>query len=285
MVDFPNHKRYRAPAVQKALEFLEIIAHSREEVTLSDLARRGGCSKGSVHGIARVLLERGVLVQLQGQRGFHLGPAIFDLAFSHWNVFQLRDLAEPYLAALRDRTGETVFLGLQSASRVVIVASAESPNTLKISSPAGTSIPLMAGAVGKALLASRSEEEVVQLIHKQGLRKFTSRSITETSGYLAELEKVRNAGYATDDEEYLPGVRAVAVALENRRGLPLLLWLVGFSGALSGERLPLVIEAVREGAAELRHLLDGGEEIFAPAIGNPSPGEPQSPRKSRIGFS
>lgn len=259
MDDIANHKRYRAPAVQKALEFLEIIARTPEELNLSELARRGGCSKSSVHGITQVLQERGMLVQLPGQRGFHLGPAIFELAFSHWNVFHIRDLAEPFLATLRDRTGETVFLGFQSASRVVIIASAEAINTLKISSPSGTSIPLMAGAVGKVLLASRSDEEVRKLILKQGLRKFTARSITETEAYLTELEKVRKAGYATDDEEYLPGVRAVAVALENRRGLPLLLWLVGFSGSISEDRLPPVIQAVREGAAELRLLLDRGE--------------------------
>lgn len=220
-------KKYRAPAVSKAFNLLEIIARTPEELSLSELARRGNLSKSSAHGIAQTLLELGMLVQSPDSQAFHLGPAIFELAFSNWNVFRLREQAEPYLAAIRDQTQETVFLGFQSSCRVVIIAAAESMNALKIASPSGTSIPLLAGAVGKALLASRSDEEALMLVGKQGLRKFTSRSITETDAYLAELKKVRQNGYALDDEEYLPGIRAVAVALGNKRGLPLLLWLVG----------------------------------------------------------
>ncbi len=250
------HKQYRAPAVQRAFGLLEIIARSPQGLSLSELARQGNLSKSSAHGITKALLDLGILVHNPDSPAFHLGPAIFELAFSNWNVFRLRDLAEPRLAALRDQTGETVFLGFQVSYRVVIIAAAESMNALTIASPSGTSIPLLAGAVGKALLASRSDEEAMKLARKQGLRKFTSQSITEPDAYLAELQRVRQLGYALDDEEYLPGIRAVAVALGNKRGLPLLLWLVGFSGSLSDHRLELAAKSVLNAAAELKLLLD-----------------------------
>jgi DNA-binding IclR family transcriptional regulator len=76
--------------------------------------------------------------------------------------------------------------------------------------------------------------------------------------YLAEVEKVRRLGYAVDDGEYLPGVKAVAVALGNQRGLPMAIWVVGFADAMAASAIPVIAGETRRAAAELREVLDNG---------------------------
>jgi DNA-binding IclR family transcriptional regulator len=247
---------YQAPAVQKAFELLKLVAESRSEITLSDLARQLGYSKGSVHGMIQALLQAGALEQAPGRKGYFLGPAVVELAFRSWNYFRVAEYAQPVLNELRDRIGETVFLGVLSRSRGLIMATAEAAKPLKISAPPGTSIPLLAGAVGKVFLAQQRRDQALKIIREHGLVQFTQRSVVKKEDYLAELEAVRRDGYAVDNEEYLPGVKAVAVALGNQRGLPLAIWVVGFADSMANGVIEKIAAETRQTASKLRDALD-----------------------------
>lgn len=249
---------YQAPAVQKAFELLKLVAEARSEITLSGLARQLGFSKGTTHGMIKALLQAGALEQGPKRKGFFLGPTVVEMAFRSWNYFQVVEYAQPILNELRDRIGETVFLGVLSRSRGLIMATAEATKPLKISSPPGTSIPLLAGAVGKVFLALQPDAQAAKILREHGLAQFTQRSIVKKDDYLAELENVRRQGYAVDEEEYLAGVKAVAVALGNQRGLPLAIWVVGFADAMGASVIPAIAEETRRAAAELREVLDHG---------------------------
>jgi DNA-binding IclR family transcriptional regulator len=109
----------------------------------------------------------------------------------------------------------------------MVTATAEAMESFKISAPVGLTISLFAGAVGKVLLAQETTARISQLVGEKGLPHYTPNSVTKMEEYLAELNRVRSRGYAVDDEEYMVGVRAVAVALNNRRGLPIVIWVVG----------------------------------------------------------
>jgi DNA-binding IclR family transcriptional regulator len=136
------------------------------------------------------------------------------------------------------------------------MATAEAAKPLKISSPPRTSIPLLAGAVGKVFLAQQPEDQVIKIISEHGLARFTKRSIVRKADYLAELDTVRRQGYALDNEEYLPGVKAVAVALGNQRGLPLAIWVVGFADSMGEDAAAEIAEETRRAAAQLCEVLD-----------------------------
>jgi DNA-binding IclR family transcriptional regulator len=134
------------------------------------------------------------------------------------------------------------------------MATAEAAKPLKISSPPGTSIPLLAGAVGKAFLAQQPKDQVLKIIREHGLSRFTQRSIVKKDDYLAELESVRRRGYAIDNEEYLPGVKAVAMALGNQRAA----WPFGWSGLRIrwGQRHGWIAEETRHASVQLSEVLD-----------------------------
>ena len=246
---------YQAPAVHRAFDILKTVAASRGGMGISELAKQLGFSKSTVLGLVQALVKVGALDRNPEQKKFFLGPVVVELTFKNWNYFRVAEHSQPLLDRLRDRVDETVFLGALSRFRALIVATAEATKPLKISSPPGTTIPLLAGAVGKVFLAQRDDAEVLEFIKESGLPQFTSRSIVYEEEYLAELALVRNQGYALDNGEYLRGVRAVAVGLGNHRGLPLAIWVVGFSGSMGNEMMPQIIEATTETAKTLRAAL------------------------------
>lgn len=255
----PNAARYRAPAVLKAFRLLEAVASARGAMTLSELARRLGYSKGTLHGLIGALLDCEALCESPRGRGYAIGPAVVELAFRSRNFFRIVEQAQPVLDSLRDRIGETVCLGVLSRTRGLIVATAEAAKPLKISAPPGTSIPLLAGAVGKVFLAGLPRARAVSLIREQGLLPYTPQAITDRKRYLQELETVRRQGFAIDREEYLPGVRAVAVALGSPAGLPLALWVVGLAETMNEAALQAIAAAMQGAARRLQDILARNE--------------------------
>ena len=247
---------YKAPAVHKAFELLRAIAESDSKLGLTDLALQLGYSKSTTHGLVHALIRERALVQDPDGRKLFIGPAIANLAFSSWNYLKIAELAQPIINHLRDQIKETVFLGAQFNSRVLVMATAESDLPLKISATPGTRLALIAGAVGKVLLARETPERAKSLIRQKGLPRHTPNSIVDEKAYLDELERVRINGYAVDDEEYLTGVRAVAVALGNLKGPPMAAWVVGLSSTMSPEKIQAATNLTKVTADRLRITLD-----------------------------
>jgi len=254
----PPQNGYKAPAVQKAFRLLRTVAEAQHGMRLVELAALAGYSTSTTHGLVHALLREKALIQ--GKDDPHklfLGSLIADLAFTDWNYVKVNRMAQPIINEIRDRVDATVFLGARISTRVMITATAEAIESFKLSAPIGTAIPLFAGAVGKVLLAYESAEQIGELAAARGLPQYTSNSIVKLEDYLAELERVRSRGYAIDDEEYLSGIRAAAVALHNRRGLPMAIWVVGIASNMGLRRLQQVAELTVVAAGKLRSQLEG----------------------------
>lgn len=255
-----NHTSgYKAPAVHKAFQLLRVVAQSQQGLGIVELAKMLGYSKSTTHGLVHALLREGALTQGQNARKLYLGPAMAELVFSNWKQDKVNKAAQPFLDQIRDNVRATVFLGVRIRNRVLITAAAEPEEALKLSASVGATIPLMAGAVGKVFLASEKPEQAEQIIRDRGLPRYTQRSKTDIGDYLAELDMVRDQGYALDIEEYIPGIHAVAAALHNKRGLPMAVWVVGIYSQMDEERIGRVADAVVAAVEKLRHVLDENE--------------------------
>lgn len=248
---------YQAPAVGRAFQILKRVAESRDEFGLSEIAHELGYSKSTTHGLIQALLNAEALDYDGDRKKFILGPAIMDLAFGNWNYIRARELAQPHLDELRDRIGETVLLGGLSRHRGIIIAVSESTRPLKISAPPGTTLPILAGAVGKIYLSRFKDEDAAQIIRQHGLKKYTPASIIDETAYLRELARVRKQKYALDTEEYLPGINAVAISLGNKAGLPLAIWVVGFAGSMKSGNTPKIVTDMLVTAEKIRKSING----------------------------
>ena len=243
-------EKYTAPTVGKTFRILKLISRSPQGLTLSELSHQLGISKSTVHGITAALEELGAVIRDRASRRFRLGTTLFELGRAAYSRIDVKDIARPFMDQLMRKTRESVFLGIRNLDHVTILDTVESTNDLKITSPIGTTIPLLAGAVGKVFLAEMEENTVAALL-EQGLPRFTNRSITDPQVYSAQLQQARQTGHAVDDEEYISGVRAVAAPIRSDGHLLAAVWVVGFTPGMGDEKLQAVAQETRTAAEQI----------------------------------
>lgn len=249
-------RKYQAPAVAKAFQVLQLIAKSNHGAGLSELANLLEMSKGTVHGVVSALEELGAVLRDPRTRKFTLGFTLFELGKRAYSQIDLKDMARPVLEDLMEKTGETTYIGVLNGMRITILDVVESRQDLKITSPRGSSIPLFAGATGKVILASMAEEQCREIVTEKEISRFTENSITDPQRYMEEIERAREKGYATDYEEYLSGVWAVAAPIKGWKGIPAAIWVVGFKTGLNDEGMEMLIRNTKQAAEEINQKVE-----------------------------
>lgn len=242
---------YIAPSVKKAFEILKTISTTKEGVGISELARDLKMPKSTVHGMVSALEDVGAITRDPSTKRFALGSTLFELGRLAYSQLDLKDIARPFMEDLMERTQCSVFLGILNREHVTIVEIIESRADLKITSPIGATIPLLAGAVGKVFLSEMGEEQALKVIKGKGLTSYTEKSIIDPQHYLDELARVRREGYATDDEEYIPGVRAVASPIKGSGHMLSAIWVVGFRASLDEEKMKILVVETRRAAESI----------------------------------
>jgi len=243
--------KYKAPSVNKAFQILRLISDNKQGLGISELSKRLAIGKSTVHGVTSALQNVGAIVRDPATKRFTLGLTLFELGRSAHSRFDLKDVARPFMETLMARTRTSVFLGIQNHVHVTILDIVESTQDFKITSPIGTTIPLMAGAVGKVFLASMEEVRAIQLIRSKGITQYTANTRTDPDDYLEEIRRVRKLNYATDYEEYIPGVQAVAAPIKGQAPLRSAIWAVGFKASLDEGAMKRLIAETKKAAESI----------------------------------
>jgi len=246
---------YSAPSVKKAFKILQTIADSSTSLGVSELAKRLKIGKSTVHGITSALEELGILVRDPLHKKYSVGYTLLELGRKAYAKMELRDVARIPMELLMEKVGETVFLGIMNGDHITILDVVESRNEMKITSPPGTRLPLLAGATGKVFLSQLEEKKANEIIQKMGLVRYTSKSVIDSKKFLKEVEEARKKGYAIDDEEYLLGVRAIAAPIQTTSLPPSAIWVVGFTSSLNDQKMEKVVLEIRRTAQEISHSM------------------------------
>jgi DNA-binding IclR family transcriptional regulator len=241
-------KRYGAPSVKKAFAILSAISSSKEGLGVSELARGLNMAKSTVHGMTAALEEVGAVMRDPRTKRYKLGFTLLEIGRSAYSQIDLETSARPIMEDLMEKTQTSVFLGILNWDHVTVLDIVESRQDLKITAPVGTTMPLFAGAVGKVFLASMDEEQAAKIVKSKGLPQFTENSIVDSELYYQELKRVRQKGYAVDDEEYILGVRAVASPIKGLGQLKSAIWVVGFKASLDEKRMQTLIKETQKAA-------------------------------------
>lgn len=243
--------KYQAPSVKKAFQILKLISGTNHGLGITELANNLEISKGTVHGIIFALEDSGAIIRDPVTKKYTLGVTLFELGKLAYSQIDLMALARPVMEELMERTEESVYVGVMNGGHITILDIIESSQDLKITSPKGTTIPLFAGATGKVILASMEKPQALNIITKNDLPRFTEHTITDPVRYLEEVESARKKGYATDYEEYISGVRAIASPIRGWKPLISALWVVGFKTSLNDHKMEDLIPATMEAAEEI----------------------------------
>lgn len=258
-------KKYGAPSVKKAFAILGAISSSRDGLGVSELAKNLKMAKSTVHGMASALEELGAAMRDPLTKKYKLGFTLLEIGRSAYTQIDLKTSARPVMEDLMEKTQTSVFLGILNWDHVTILDIVESRQDLKITAPVGTTIPMLAGAVGKVFLASMDDEQVRKIVKSKGLPRFTANSIVDTASYFQELKQVREQGFAVDDEEYILGVRAVASPLIGLGQLRSAIWIVGFKASLDEKKMKTLTGETHKAAKTISRRIQ--QQLITPQKG------------------
>ncbi|GAA4091439.1 IclR family transcriptional regulator [Nocardioides kongjuensis] len=204
--------------VGKLRLILESFTIEDDQISLSDLARRTGISKASVHRLAQELLAWGML-ERAGQE-YRLGMRAFELGSRVPRFRVLRDSVRPAMEQLHQETREVVHLGVLDGQEVLYLEKVSaSPQAARPSRIAGR-MPLHCTASGKVLLA-HAPSALLEDVIAQGLPRVSAGTVIAPGLLLEQVRQVRERGYAVEQEETTVGYSSVAVPLYGGSGLVL----------------------------------------------------------------
>src|ERR1700737_5125012 len=260
----PDPRDGGVQCVDRALLVIETLAEGDEGCRLSGLAVRTGLSTSTAHRLLATLEKRRFVQFDRSQSKWHVGAQSFSVGATFARRRNFAAQAMPYLRKLRDQTRETANLAVVDDETIIVLTRMESREIMRSLTKVGGRVAMVASGVGKAVLATYSDEDVNAIIHRQGMPRLTEKSIARPSDLFRELEAIRKQGYAVDDEEARIGLRCVAAVVYNDCGEPLAaISASGMTSRVTDERLPALGRTVREVAAELTAALGGVMPVAA----------------------
>jgi len=247
--------RYAAPAVDAALSILETLG-GVPEMSLTELARKLGLGKSSVYRLLVTLARRGYVEKNPQSERYRLTYRLFAVGSPAAERLGLREAAHPVMERLAAQTGEMVNLAVLDGTRVLNLHKVESRHLLRMHLAVGSGVPAHATALGKVLLAALEPDELARRLRGRRLERLTRRTMGGRVALCTALARVRDHGFAVDDEECSLGLRCVAAPILDRRGFVVAaLSISGPTQRLPYSALPRLAEAVRSAAQEVSHRL------------------------------
>ncbi|MBC8008135.1 MAG: IclR family transcriptional regulator [Prolixibacteraceae bacterium] len=196
--------RYSAPALEKGLDVLELLAAEPHGLTQQDIARRLRRSPNELFRMLDVLVRRGFLVR-QLDATYLLTLRMFELAHLHPPVDRLLDCAMPHMQNLARGTSQSNHLCVYHAARLVVLARAESPEPMSYSVRQGSHFPFHDDRVSARVITAfqhgaRREQLLAELVGA-GRNRDARRRILDK-----RLERIRNHGYDEGPSDTVSGV-------------------------------------------------------------------------------
>jgi IclR family transcriptional regulator, acetate operon repressor len=255
---YPEPRDGGVQSVDRALQIIETLAEDDEGYRLSDLAVRTGLSTSTAHRLLATLEKRRFVQFDRTESKWHVGAQSFSVGATFARRRNFVAQAMPYLRKLRDQTRETANLAVVDDEKIIVLTRMESREIMRSLTKVGGRVAMVASGVGKAVLATYSDQDVNAIIRHHGMPRLTEKSIVRPSDLFRELERIRNQGYAVDDEEACMGLRCIAAVVYNDCSEPLAAISVsGMTSRVTDARLPALGQAVREVALELTVALGG----------------------------
>jgi len=204
--------RYRAPALDKGLDILELLAAEPSGLTRTELVRAMGKSAGEIYRMLERLVARGYVIRsLEGDR-YSLSLKLFSLGTMHPPLRRLRTTAQPLMDIFAQDTLQSVHLAALDRGSAVVIAQASSPGTWEFRLRIGAQLNLLDTSSGITLLAFQDDETVNHLIGEAKVNGVTisQRQINSTK---LQLNKIKVEGHRTSDSKQLIGVTDLSVPI------------------------------------------------------------------------
>ncbi|PYG34533.1 IclR family transcriptional regulator [Pelagimonas varians] len=197
-------EKYRAPALEKGLDIIELLADHGEGMTQGEVAKALNRSQSEIYRMLSTLVRRGYVSRTPAGDRYTLSLKMFTISQRHSPIGRVIEAALPMMRAVTRKAWQSCHLGMESNGDIVIVASAESPGNWGLALRSGTVVGLWNTGTGRVLAAFRSNEEVDGLIAIH--RRAIGEPELDRAEFNSHLDRIRRVGY-----ERMPSATTIGV--------------------------------------------------------------------------
>lgn len=241
----------------RTVALLELLAGRGDRpARLDELAAELGVPRSSMYQLLQTLVDCGWVRSDTTGSLYGIGVRALLTGTSYLDSDRRVRVVRPYLDAASDALGETIHLARLDGPYVVYLATRESHEYLRTISRVGRRVPAHAGALGKALLAERSEAQLP--LPAGPLAAVTENTLTDRTAFLADLAGVRSRGYSIDREETVPGIAGFGFALRYDTPAVDAISCSVPVGRLTEEHEARIISVMRETQTKIENLPSPG---------------------------
>lgn len=244
--------------VDRAMRILHAFSPEDSELSVGDLSRRLGIHKSIVSRTVSSLRRWRLLEQDPETRRVRIGIGAFQLGALFLDRQPIHRVALPHLGVLVERIRHSAHIAVLDPPQLLVVASVESPQALRVILRVGERRYLHATAAGKVLLAFAAPSLLDDVARATGLPRLTEKTLTSPAALRRELAAVRAEGIAWNREESTRGAAAVAAPLFGAGGqIAAALSAVFPLSVVDDRELAAISESVRATARTISTLLGG----------------------------
>ena len=200
------------------LLILEEVARVGVPVTPTEINRSIGMPKQTLHRLFASLEEEGFLQREHDGRSYSPGYRLRAMATGVMSSTHVRAARLAVMKALARNIGETCNLSVPGRHAMIYLDRVETDWPLRVQLPVGTEVPLHCTASGKLYLSTLSKSRLQRILNAGGFEKMTGHTMTDPHELAVEVERIRKAGYSQDNQEFMAGMVAIAVPVNDFHG-------------------------------------------------------------------
>ena len=199
---------YRAPALEKGLDILELIARETAPLSLSEISERLGRSKNEIFRMIMALEDRGYIARAESGEGYRITNRLFMLGMAQPPIRSLQEAALGPMQAVASTVWQSCHLVVPVDDEIVVIGRVDSPGDLGYAVRLGHKRPIHVTASGAVLFAFQTEES-----RARWLLRLRKRKDFDEAEFLARVRKVQKDGYIRLRSSRVPSVTVVSVPL------------------------------------------------------------------------
>jgi DNA-binding IclR family transcriptional regulator len=199
--------------VEKSFNIVESLVEL-ENPNLTEISSYLDIPKSTVHIHLQTLENIGYVVSVDGK--YHLGLRFLELGEHARRQFDIYQAVQNELVELANKTNEAVNIGVMENGERVLIKKLEMADAVYDNAMTGERTHLHLTALGKAILGGLDDDQIRQIVDRQGLPRATSNTITDLEELLEECDQIRSQGYSIEDEERREGILAVGAPIMDR---------------------------------------------------------------------
>jgi IclR family transcriptional regulator, pca regulon regulatory protein len=204
-------------SLARGLAVISCFSERQPAMTISAVAEATGLSRATARRVLHTLQQLD-LVATEGEV-FRLTPRVLSIGYAYLSSLELPELAHPHMEQLVAQVRESSSLAVLDGADIVYVARVPTKRIMSVAITVGTRLPAFATSMGRALLADRPPAEVEELLGSDPLPTLTSRTVRTPAELRTALDRVREDGFALNDQELEEGLRSIAVPVRDARGV------------------------------------------------------------------